>query len=96
MRTERRVVITGIGTINPIGNNVEEYFANLEKGVSGADTVSLFDPTNFKSRIACEVKDYDWSKYFDRKEVRKYDGSLGWTYTDHVPGHALITWLIMH
>ena len=73
MRTERRVVITGIGTINPIGNNVEEYFANLEKGVSGADTVSLFDPTNFKSRIACEVKDYDWSKYFDRKEVRKYD-----------------------
>ena len=73
MRTERRVVITGLGTINPIGNNVEEYFANLEKGVSGADTVSLFDPTNFKSRIACEVKDYDWNKYFDRKEVRKYD-----------------------
>ena len=73
MRKERRVVITGLGTINPIGNNVEEYFANLEKGVSGADTVSLFDPTNFKSRIACEVKDYDWSRYFDRKEVRKYD-----------------------
>ena len=73
MRKERRVVITGLGTINPIGNNVEEYFANLEKGISGADTVSLFDPTNFKSRIACEVKDYDWSRYFDRKEVRKYD-----------------------
>ncbi|MBR4849975.1 MAG: beta-ketoacyl-ACP synthase II [Alistipes sp.] len=73
MRKERRVVVTGIGTINPLGHNVEEYFSNLEKGVSGAAEVTLFDPTNFKSRIACEVKNYDWSKYFDRKEVRKYD-----------------------
>ena len=73
MRSERRVVVTGIGTINPIGNNIEEYFSNLEKGVSGAAEVTLFDPTNFKSRIACEVKNYDWSRYFDRKEVRKYD-----------------------
>ena len=73
MKEARRVVITGIGTINPIGNNIEEYFANLEKGVSGAGQITLFDATNFKSRIACEVKNYDWTNYFDRKEVRKYD-----------------------
>ncbi|MBQ3025982.1 MAG: beta-ketoacyl-[Alistipes sp.] len=73
MKEARRVVVTGIGTINPIGNNIEEYFANLENGVSGAAEITLFDATNFKSRIACEVKNYDWSKYFDRKEVRKYD-----------------------
>ena len=73
MKTARRVVITGIGTINPIGNNVEEYFSNLENGVSGAAEITLFDAAKFKSRIACEVKNYDWSNYFDRKEVRKYD-----------------------
>jgi 3-oxoacyl-[acyl-carrier-protein] synthase II len=73
MRRERRVVVTGIGTINPIGNNIEEYFSNLEKGVSGVAEITLFDATNFKSRIAGEVKGYDWSKHFDRKEVRKYD-----------------------
>ena len=61
MKEARRVVITGIGTINPIGNNIEEYFHNLENGVSGAAEITLFDPTNFKSRIACEVKNYDWS-----------------------------------
>ncbi len=73
MKEARRVVITGIGTINAIGNNIEEYFNNLENGVSGATEITLFDATNFKSRIACEVKNYDWSNYFDRKEVRKYD-----------------------
>ena len=73
MRSERRVVITGIGTINPIGHNIEEYFTNLENGVSGAAEITHFDASNFKSRIACEVKEYDWTKYFDRKEVRKYD-----------------------
>ena len=73
MKEARRVVVTGIGTINAIGNNVEEYFSNLEKGVSGAAEITLFDATNFKSRIACEVKNYDWSNHFDRKEVRKHD-----------------------
>ena len=69
----RRVVVTGIGTINPLGNNIEEYFSNLEKGVSAAAPITRFDATKFRSRIACEVKNYDWSHYFDRKEVRKYD-----------------------
>ena len=73
MKRARRVVITGIGTINAIGNNIEEYFSNLENGVSGASEITLFDATNFKSRIACEVKNYDWSNYFERKEVRKFD-----------------------
>ena len=71
--TERRVVVTGIGTINPLGNSIEEYFANLEKGVSGAGPITHFDAGKFKTQFACEVKNYDPSQHFDRKEVRKYD-----------------------
>lgn len=69
----RRVVVTGIGTINPLGNSIEEYFHNLEAGVSGAAPITHFDAEQFKVRFACEVKNYDWAQYFDRKEVRKYD-----------------------
>lgn len=69
----RRVVVTGIGTINPLGHSIEEYFKNLEAGVSAAAPITKFNAEKFRSRIACEVKDYDWTKYFDRKEVRKYD-----------------------
>lgn len=70
---QRRVVITGIGTINPLGNNIEEYFMNLEKGVSGAGPITHFDPSNFKTKFACELKGYNPTDYFDRKELRKYD-----------------------
>lgn len=70
---ERRVVVTGIGTINPLGHNIEEYFSNLEKGVSGAAPITHFDPEKFKTKFACEVKNYDPNQYFDRKEARKYD-----------------------
>ena len=69
----KRVVITGIGTINPLGNNIEEYFKNLEAGVSGAAPITKFDATNFKTRFACEVKGYDALDHFDRKEIKKYD-----------------------
>ncbi|MGM9774919.1 MAG: beta-ketoacyl-ACP synthase II [Candidatus Egerieousia sp.] len=69
----RRVVITGIGTINPLGHNVEEYFKALDEGVSGAGPITRFDAHLFKTRFACEVKDYDQFKYFDRKEARKQD-----------------------
>ena len=69
----RRVVVTGIGTINPLGHNIEEYFKNLQDGVSAAAPITHFDASKFRSRIACEVKDYDWTRYFDRKVVRKYD-----------------------
>ena len=71
--TGRRVVVTGIGTINPLGNSIEEYFSNLEKGVSGAAPITHFNAEKFKTRFACEVKNYDPAQYFDRKEVRKYD-----------------------
>lgn len=69
----KRVVVTGIGTINPLGNNIEEYFSNLEKGVSGAGPITRFDAEKFKTRFACEVKGYDPMDHFDRKEVKKYD-----------------------
>ena len=71
--SQRRIVITGIGTINPLGNNIEEYFGNLAKGVSGAGPITHFDPSKFKTQFACEVKGYDSGAFFDRKEVRKYD-----------------------
>lgn len=69
----RRVVITGLGAITPLGNTVEEYWNNLVKGVSGAGLITRFDASKFKTRIACEVKDFNPEDYFDRKEVRKYD-----------------------
>jgi len=69
----KRVVVTGIGTINPLGHNVNDFFDNLIKGVSGADLITYFDTANFKTKFACEVKNYDSTNYFDRKEVRKHD-----------------------
>ncbi len=69
----RRVVVTGIGTINPSGHSVEEYFRNLENGVSAAAPITRFDASKFRTRFACEVKEYDRTRYFDRKEARKYD-----------------------
>lgn len=69
----RRVVVTGIGTINPLGNNIAQYFENLEKGVSGAAPITHFDASKFKTQFACEVKGFDPNEHFDRKEARKYD-----------------------
>lgn len=71
--TGRRVVVTGIGTINPSGHSIEEYFRNLENGVSAAAPITRFDASKLRTRFACEVKEYDRTRYFDRKEVRKYD-----------------------
>lgn len=69
----KRVVITGLGAITPIGNNVPEYWDNLCKGVGGAGMITRFDASKFKSRIACEVKNFDPLNFFDRKEARKLD-----------------------
>ena len=69
----RKVVVTGLGTINPIGNNIAEYFENLEKGVSGAAPITHFDASKFKTQFACEVKGFDPNQHFDRKEAPKYD-----------------------
>ena len=70
----RRVVITGLGTVNPLGNSVEEYFTNLNNGVSGAGPITRFDASLFKTRFACEVKNFNPADFgIDRKEARKMD-----------------------
>lgn len=69
----KRVVISGLGAITPLGNNVEEYWKNLMDGVSGSDHITLFDASKFKTRFACEVKNFDPKDHFDRKEARKLD-----------------------
>ena len=69
----KRVVVTGLGAITPIGNTVDEFWTNLVNGVSGAATITRFDPTNFKTKFACEVKNFDPLAYFDRKEAKKLD-----------------------
>lgn len=70
---KRRVVITGLGAITPLGNTVQELWNSLQNGVSGAEPITRFDTEKFKTRFACEVKGYNPQDYFDRKEFRKYD-----------------------
>jgi len=69
----KRVVITGIGTVNPLGNSVNEYWENLKKGVSGAATITHFDASRHTTQFACEVKNFDPTQYMEKKDVRKYD-----------------------
>ena len=68
-----RVVITGMGAITPLGNSVADYWKNLVAGVSGADTITKFDPSKFKTKFACEIKGFDPTQYIDKKEVRRMD-----------------------
>ena len=70
---KKRVVITGLGALTPIGNSVDEYWNNLIAGKSGADFITKFDASLFKTQFACEVKDFDPLSIMDRKEVRKLD-----------------------
>ena len=70
---KKRVVITGMGAITPIGNNLVEYTSALKNGISGCEEIKSFDTTKFKTKFACEVKSYDPLDYFDRKESRKMD-----------------------
>ena len=69
----KRVVVTGLGALTPIGNNVQEYWQGLSNGVSGAATITHFNPEKFKTKFACEVKNFNAENYFDRKEARKMD-----------------------
>ena len=69
----KRVVVTGLGTINPLGNDVETTWANALAGKSGAGPITHFDASLFKTKFACEVKDFDPNELFERKEARKYD-----------------------
>lgn len=68
-----RVVITGIGALTPIGSNLDDYCKNLMDGVSGSDWITHFDTSKFKTKFACEVKNFDPKEHFDRKELRKLD-----------------------
>ena len=69
----KRVVVTGLGSVTPLGNNVAATWDNAIKGVSGAGPITHFDASKFKTQFACEVKDFDPSVYLDRKEMRKCD-----------------------
>jgi 3-oxoacyl-[acyl-carrier-protein] synthase II len=70
---DRRVVITGLGALTPIGNTVDEYWNGLINGVSGAGLITKFDASKFKTKFACEVKNLDISQFIDRKEARRMD-----------------------
>ncbi|GAB4092784.1 beta-ketoacyl-[acyl-carrier-protein] synthase family protein [Flaviaesturariibacter terrae] len=73
MKGFKRVVVTGMGALTPLGNSITEYWNNLRNGVSGCDFITLFDASKFKTRFACELKGFDATNYLDRKEARKLD-----------------------
>lgn len=68
-----RVVVTGMGVLSALGNNIDDFWKNLVDGVSGAGPITLYDASKFKTRIACEVKDFDPTEFIDKKEVKKLD-----------------------
>jgi 3-oxoacyl-[acyl-carrier-protein] synthase II len=70
---DRRVVVTGIGALTPIGNNLEDYWKSLIKGISGAAPITHFDAANFKTKFACEVKGFNPTEFINKKEVRRLD-----------------------
>ena len=69
----RRVVVTGIGALTPIGNNLQDYWKSLVDGVSGAAPITNFDPSNFKTQFACELKDFEVTDFLHKKAARKMD-----------------------
>jgi 3-oxoacyl-[acyl-carrier-protein] synthase II len=69
----KRVVVTGMGALTPLGNTVEDYWTGLVNGVSGADMITLFDASKFRTKFACEVKNFDPVQFLDKKEARKID-----------------------
>lgn len=69
----KRVVVTGLGAVTPLGNTIPEFWNSIINGKSGASLITRFDTTNFKTKFACQVKDFDPNQHFDRKEARKMD-----------------------
>jgi len=69
----KRVVVTGLGALTPLGKTVNDYWQGLTEGISGCDHIKQFDPAKFKTKFACEVKDFEPTNYLDRKEARKID-----------------------
>ena len=70
---EKRVVVTGLGALTPIGNTLNEFWENAENGVSGAAPITRFDTEQFKTKFACELKNFDGSKVLDRNEIKRTD-----------------------
>jgi len=90
---QKRVVVTGIGALTPLGNTAPAYWEGLINGVSGADAIKLFDASKFKTRFACELKDFNPENHFDRKEARKLDrySQLAIVAADEAVRHANLT-----
>jgi len=89
----KRVVVTGLGALTPLGNTVPDYWNGLVNGVSGADFIKAFDVTKFKTKFACELKDFDILNFLDRKESRKLDrfSQLAVVSADEAVRHARLT-----
>ncbi|MEX0946641.1 MAG: beta-ketoacyl synthase N-terminal-like domain-containing protein, partial [Acidimicrobiia bacterium] len=73
MNSRRRVVVTGMGVLTPVGNDVEAFWASLMSGTSGAGPITRFDPSGMRCQIAAELKNYDAEDHFERKEIRRLD-----------------------
>jgi 3-oxoacyl-[acyl-carrier-protein] synthase II len=73
MNKPKRVVVTGLGALSPIGNNVDDFWENLINGVSGADRITHFDPSQFRTHFACELKDYDVTEHLEHNMIRRSD-----------------------
>lgn len=73
MGEQRRVVVTGMGAITPIGNNIEEFWNNIKRGKSGIDPITYFDTTDYRCKLAAEVKDFDPTQYMDKKSARRME-----------------------
>ena len=71
--TSRRVVVTGMGALTPIGNDLDSYWNGLISGTSGCANITYFDTSHFKTKFACELKGFDPADYFEKKEYRRYD-----------------------
>ncbi len=69
----KRVVVTGMGALTPLGNTIDEYWNGLINGVSGADMITQFDASKFRTKFACEVKGFEPTQFLDKKEARKID-----------------------
>src|ERR1043166_9042781 len=89
----KRVVITGIGALTPLGNNLGDYWNGLVNGVSGADFITQFDATKFKTRFACELKGFEPTNFLEKKEARKIDRftQIALVASDQAVQHANIT-----
>ena len=70
---QKRVVVTGLGALTPLGNSIDEFWTNLIAGKSGAAPITKFDTTKFKTKFACEIKGYDPLNHFEKTEIRKMD-----------------------